>query len=126
MRYSILAATSLLLLAGTARGDGLWDVYAQSFAHARYIDLTHTIAPGIPVWRGFAPSAFAPTVDPLTGKPYTYKVDGFEASHYDLQTDQLGTQLDPRRIGRRNIPRSTNCRRPIRCARSSSSPSCRR
>ncbi len=95
MRYFILTATTLLLLAGMARGDGLWDVYAHSFAHAKYIDLTHTIAPGIPVWRGFAPSAFAPTVDPLTGKPYTYKVDGFEASHYDLQTDQLGTQLDP-------------------------------
>jgi kynurenine formamidase len=27
--------------------------------------------------------------------PYTYEKDGFEATHYDLSTDQLGTQLDP-------------------------------
>ena len=64
-------------------------------AHAKYIDLTHTITPAIPVWHGFGPSKFAPTLNPETGKPYTYKDDGFEATHYDLSTDQLGTQLDP-------------------------------
>ena len=95
MRKSALIGAIVLLLAGRAAADGLWTVYDQAFAHAKYIDLTHTIAPGIPVWHGFAPSAFAPTIDPLTGRPYTYKADGFEASHYDLQTDQLGTQLDP-------------------------------
>jgi kynurenine formamidase len=95
MRISIVAAMSALLLTGSARAAGLWDVYAQSFAHARYIDLTHTIAPNIPVWHGFAPSTFAPTVNPQTRQPYRYKTDGFEATHYDLQTDQLGTQLDP-------------------------------
>jgi kynurenine formamidase len=26
---------------------------------------------------------------------YTYDMDGFEATHHDLSTDQLGTQLDP-------------------------------
>ena len=95
MRNSVLAATTTLLLAGMAHADGLWSVYEQSLAHAKYIDLTHTIAPGIPVWHGFAPSTFAPTANPQTKKPYSYKVDGFEATHYDLQTDQLGTQLDP-------------------------------
>jgi kynurenine formamidase len=34
-------------------------------------------------------------VDPETGKPYRYATDGFEATHYDLSTDQFGTQLDP-------------------------------
>jgi kynurenine formamidase len=34
-------------------------------------------------------------VDPTTNRPYTYEKDGFEATHYDLSTDQLGTQLDP-------------------------------
>jgi kynurenine formamidase len=34
-------------------------------------------------------------VDPATNRPYTYEKDGFEATHYDLSTDQLGTQLDP-------------------------------
>lgn len=74
---------------------GLWQVYDQALREAKYIDLTHTITPSIPVWRGFAPSKFAPTVDPATGKPYTYNKDGFEATAYTLFTDQLGTQLDP-------------------------------
>ncbi|MGZ8634631.1 MAG: cyclase family protein [Solirubrobacteraceae bacterium] len=62
---------------------------------ARYIDLTHTITPSIPVWAGFGPSQFAPSVNPATGNPYTDKADGFEATRYTLATDQLGTQLDP-------------------------------
>lgn len=73
----------------------LWQVYQQSFKKAKYVDLTHTITPSIPVWSGFGPSKFEPTVNPKTGKPYTYQNDGFEATHYDLSTDQFGTQLDP-------------------------------
>ncbi len=73
----------------------LWQVYQQSLKKAKYVDLTHTIAPSIPVWAGFGPSTFKATINPKTGKPYTYKEDGFEATHYDLSTDQLGTQLDP-------------------------------
>ncbi len=73
----------------------LWQVYQRSLKSAKYVDLTHAIAPSIPVWSGFAPSKFTPTINPKTGKPYTYKEDGFEATHYDLSTDQLGTQLDP-------------------------------
>jgi kynurenine formamidase len=72
-----------------------WQVYEQIFKKAKYVDLTHTITPSIPVWAGFGPSTFSPTVNPKTGKPYTYQEDGFEATHYDLSTDQLGTQLDP-------------------------------
>ncbi|HUC96882.1 MAG TPA: cyclase family protein, partial [Candidatus Polarisedimenticolaceae bacterium] len=62
---------------------------------AKYIDLTHTLTPSIPVWKGFAPAKFAPTINPETGQPYTYEKDGFEATHYNLPTDQFGTQLDP-------------------------------
>lgn len=96
------AATGFLLLG--ARPDvvppsgpqpGLWQVYDDTLLHAKYVDLTHTITPGIPVWRGFERSRFAPAVNPQTGKAYTYQENGFEATHYDLQTDQLGTQLDP-------------------------------
>jgi kynurenine formamidase len=74
---------------------GLWRVYDQWLSRAKYIDLTHTISPDIPVWKGFGPSAFGPAVNPETGKPYTYERDGFEATRYALSTDQLGTQLDP-------------------------------
>lgn len=73
----------------------LWQVYQQSLQAAKYVDLTHTITPSIPVWAGFESPKFFPTVNPKTGKTYTYQTDGFEATHYDLPTDQLGTQLDP-------------------------------
>jgi kynurenine formamidase len=73
----------------------LWQIYNQVFVKAKYVDLTHTITPSIPVWAGFGHSFFLPAENPKTGKPYTYKFDGFEATHYDLSTDQLGTQLDP-------------------------------
>jgi kynurenine formamidase len=79
---------------GSARSD-LWRVYDQSLKGAKYIDLTHTLTPSIPVWRGFAPAKFAPTINPETKQPYTYEKDGFEATHYNLPTDQFGTQLDP-------------------------------
>lgn len=73
----------------------LWQVYQQSLKTAKYVDLTHAITPSIPVWAGFGASKFEPTINPKTGKPYTYKENGFEATQYNLSTDQLGTQLDP-------------------------------
>jgi len=104
----MIPKTIILLLALLAIGCGgaggrqdakglanLWQVYNDSLKKAKYVDLTHTIAPTTPVWKGFGRSKFGPTVNPETGKPYTYEKDGFEATHYDLSTDQLGTQLDP-------------------------------
>jgi kynurenine formamidase len=87
--------------AGTAQAakrggqPGLWSVYQRSLRHARYIDLTHALTPGSPVWKGFGPAKFKPTVNPDTGQAYTYAADGFEATAYELSTDQFGTQLDP-------------------------------
>jgi len=85
----------LLALGCQQRGKGLWQVYEQSLRTAKYIDLTHTITPSIPVWQGFGPATFGPTLNPATGKPYTYEQDGFAATAYRLTTDQYGTQLDP-------------------------------
>jgi kynurenine formamidase len=73
----------------------LWQTYSSVLKRARYVDLTHTITPNMPVWKGFGPAKFSATLNPDTGKPYTYAVDGFEATHYDIATDQFGTQLDP-------------------------------
>ena len=85
-----------------AEGDGLWPVYEQSLKGAKYVDLTHTITPKIPVWAGFADSTFAPAkagsdIEGYVkkGEVYTYGKHGFEATEYALKTDQLGTQLDP-------------------------------
>jgi kynurenine formamidase len=73
----------------------LWQVYQQSLKSAKYVDLTHTITPAMPVWTGFDSPKFSATVNPKTSKAYTYQADGFEATNYVLHTDQLGTQLDP-------------------------------
>ena len=81
--------------ARSAAPTGLWQVYQQSLKSAKYIDLTHTLAPASPVWKGFGPAKFGPSIDPESGKPYTYGKDGFEATQYHLSTDQYGTQLDP-------------------------------
>ena len=91
----VAAAALFLSAACTPKPDGLWGVYEQGLKGAKYIDLTHTIAPDSPVWYGFGPSKFSATVNPETGKPYTYEADGFAATRYELSTDQLGTQLDP-------------------------------
>lgn len=90
-----VAATPTPAATSASSGQGLWGVYEQSLKSARYVDLTHTLTPSIPVWKGFAASTFAPAVNPETGKPYRYAQDGFEATRYELGTDQLGTQLDP-------------------------------
>ena len=99
MRLRITLAALVLLLvtpvAAQARGGGLWKVYDKTQSKARYIDLTHPITPNQPVWTGFGPATFRPTVNPATGLPYTYATDGFEATSYVLSTDQFGTQFDP-------------------------------
>ena len=97
MRLAIVLTALALLAPATAaaKDRGLWRVYDHALKRATYIDLTHRVTPDIPVWKGFAPSKFNPTVNPATGQPYTYANDGFEATAYQLSTDQLGTQLDP-------------------------------
>jgi len=102
-QLSLLLITALGLGCAQAAGKhDLWSVYQQHFKSAKYIDLTHTIRPDIPVWAGFGPSSFAPAVAgaeieqfATQGEPFTYPKHGFEATRYNLATDQLGTQLDP-------------------------------
>jgi kynurenine formamidase len=92
----LLAAVILaLVLYRKHEETSLWSVYNEHLAGAKYVDLTHTITPWIPVWEGFGESKFLPATNPKTGAAYTYEKDGFEATRYDLVTDQLGTQLDP-------------------------------
>jgi kynurenine formamidase len=92
---AVCAAVALTAARPKPSPPPLWQVYEQTLKRAKYVDLTHTISPTIPVWAGFGPSSFGPALNPKTGKPYTYKDDGFEATRYELATDQLGTQLDP-------------------------------
>jgi kynurenine formamidase len=102
---AVLAAVLAMMLSqsgSAAAGEGLWGVYEQALKGAKYVDLTHTITPKIPVWAGFSPSTFAPAKAgkdiegyAVKGEVYTYAKHGFEATEYLLATDQLGTQLDP-------------------------------
>src|SRR5215208_4949894 len=97
-RLAVLAVAAVLGVpasAGATGGGDLWKVYDEGLAGAKYIDLTHTITPNMPVWSGFGPSVFRPAVNPATGLAYTYAQDGFEATAYTLATDQFGTQFDP-------------------------------
>ncbi|WP_062210232.1 cyclase family protein [Aureimonas sp. AU12] len=102
---ALVALAAWTWLAGAARAgenDGLWAVYNSALKSAKYVDLTHTITPAIPVWSGFAEATFGPAKAgsdiegyAKAGEPYTYEKHGFEATEYTLRTDQLGTQLDP-------------------------------
>jgi len=82
--------------------SGLWAVYEHALKGAKYIDLTHTIAPDMPVWAGFSKPRFSlgtaanDSVSGLRkGQPFTYEKQGFEVTALTFPTDQLGTQLDP-------------------------------
>lgn len=99
------AAVAALLVIGagpSAAEPGLWEVYSRSLKQAKYVDLTHTIKPDIPVWTGFGPQSFGSATAgrdipgfASKGETYSYAKHGFEAMRYVLSTDQLGTQLDP-------------------------------
>lgn len=97
---TVLAAAipfSKLVFPGTDKSDRppLWEAYDRSFRGAKYIDLTHSIAPDMTVWAGFGEPECRPASDPKSNRTYSYVRDGFEANQYTLPTDQLGTQLDP-------------------------------
>ncbi|KAJ1797981.1 hypothetical protein LPJ75_006937, partial [Coemansia sp. RSA 2598] len=77
-----------------AAGSSLWTAYDSLFANAKYVDLSHTITPDMPIWRGFGNITFSPSVNKFTGQEFAYDTDGFVATAYKLTTDQMGTQLD--------------------------------
>jgi kynurenine formamidase len=100
--FAVVAAIATVTTAYAAEDEGLWGVYESALKGAKYVDLTHTITPEIPVWSGFGESTFSPAKASSTiegfaeeGDIYTYGKHGFEATTYTLRTDQLGTQLDP-------------------------------
>jgi len=79
---------------------GLWSVWDQAFARARYVSLSHVLTPDAPVWNGFPPTTrFQQGTGRLDEKsPYaafTYEKTGLETTAYSFATDQFGTQLDP-------------------------------
>ncbi len=81
----ILAQVALLATPIAGADEGLWELCARLREH-RFVDLTHTFAPGIPRWEGF-PSM---EVEAL----YTYEKGGFFAELF-THVGQYGTHVDP-------------------------------
>lgn len=80
----------------------LWEAYRNTFAKAKYVDLTHAFAPVQPVWPGFGEAKFSAAVAAKDmpgyvekGEVFTIARQGFRATAYVLPSDQYGTQLDP-------------------------------
>ena len=108
-RRRLLTLTSAALggawaqVAGCARSEpapGLWRVWDQAFARARFVSLSHVLTEGSPQWKGFPPSTDfdrgkgrLDDLSPFTA--LTYETTGFETTAYALASDQFGTQLDP-------------------------------
>lgn len=106
MKRYIVWGLVLAVLAGTSLAQNgkfpLWQVYQDYFVNAKYVDLTHSMTPTIPVWPGFGNARFEPTRAgkdlgdyAKKGDIFTYEKHGFVATAYWLPTDQYGTQLDP-------------------------------
>jgi kynurenine formamidase len=90
---------------GAAQGDDalpLWDFYSGTLSHAKYIDLTHAIAPGGPLGEGFVDFSVGPTRAGVSipgviekGEPFSYQKHGVAITAYDLPMDHIGTQFGP-------------------------------
>lgn len=108
-RRSLLGST--LLLAGVSAahagnrpvGDtSLWDFYDTVLSRAKYVDLTHAMAPGGPLGEGFTDFKVGAAVAGMSipgivrkGEPFTYAREGVAITAYDLPMDHVGTQYGP-------------------------------
>jgi kynurenine formamidase len=86
LRIVLLAAAAVsgAVPAQAAQTQSVLDAYRTLASH-RFVDLTHTFAPGIPHWPGF-PNETVRTL-------YTYKKDGFWAQQF-THVGQWGTHVD--------------------------------
>jgi kynurenine formamidase len=84
------------------KGMPLWTFYDSALKHAKYIDLTHAIAPGGPIGEGFVDFSVGPTLAGVAipgfidkGQPFSYEKHGVAITAYDLPMDHIGTQFGP-------------------------------
>src|ERR1700721_3867333 len=92
MRRVVACLSAVALAAGCAglaiadpsgKGLPLWDFYSATLRHAKYIDLTHAIAPGGPIGEGFVDFTVGPTLAGVAipgfidqGEPFSYEKHG--------------------------------------------------
>jgi len=84
---------------GPKRAPGLWQTWDESFAHARYVCLSHVLAPGAPLWAGFKPDSHfgLAQVKPDEKSDYvdaTYDKVGWTSYSVKLASENWGTHLD--------------------------------
>jgi kynurenine formamidase len=84
------------------KGMPLWDLYNLALKDAKYIDLTHAIAPGGPIGEGFVDFTVGPTLAGVAipgviaqGEPFSYEKHGVAITAYVLPMDHIGTQFGP-------------------------------
>ncbi len=108
MRRLVLALSGILLAAApavravAADDTRLWSVYRSALQGAKYIDLTHAIAPGGPIGVGFGDFTVGPARAGVTvpgliekGEPFSYEKHGAGITAYGFPMDHIGTQFDP-------------------------------
>jgi kynurenine formamidase len=86
----------------SGKGVPLWAFYDSTLKHAKYIDLTHAIAPGGPIGEGFVDFRVGPTLAGVAipgvidqGEPFSYEKHGVAITAYELPMDHIGTQFGP-------------------------------
>jgi kynurenine formamidase len=84
------------------KAESLWGFYNSALSKAKYIDLTHAIAPGGPIGEGFVDFTVGPTLAGVAipgfinqGEPFSYEKHGVAITAYDLPMDHIGTQFGP-------------------------------
>jgi kynurenine formamidase len=84
------------------KAESLWGFYNSALSKAKYIDLTHAIAPGGPIGEGFTDFTVGPTRAGVAipgfinaGEPFSYEKHGVAITAYDLPMDHIGTQFGP-------------------------------
>lgn len=85
-----------------AKDSSLWGFYNSTLKYAKYIDLTHAMAPGGPIGEGFADFKVGAAVAGVAipgvigkGQPFTYQKLGVAITAYNLPMDHIGTQFGP-------------------------------
>jgi kynurenine formamidase len=88
--------------AATREDTSLWDFYSGTLRRAKYIDLTHAMAPGGPIGEGFGDFKVGPARAGVSipgvirkGEPFSYAKLGVAITAYDLPMDHIGTQFGP-------------------------------
>src|ERR1700704_2798808 len=89
----LAAAISVGFHTGARAASDLDRAY-RTIAGKKFVDLTHSFAPGTPVWSGFGQAKMTPAADPKTREPYTIPKDGFRTTSYEM-VGQYGTHVDP-------------------------------